>query len=521
MRFGPVPIDEALGATLAHAVKAGRRLKKGHVLTPDDLDRLREAGHREVIVARLDADDIAEDRAARAIAAALGTATIVAEQAATGRCNLHATRAGLFLADRTKVDALNAVHPGITLATLADAEPVEAGRLVATVKIIPLAVPRDAVEKAAAAAGAAIELRPFRALRVAMISTVLDTLKPSVIDKTERLTRARVDALGSRLVGHRRVAHEAGAVADALAEARGADLAIVFGASAVTDAQDVIPAAIRLAGGTVGAVGMPVDPGNLLCVGALDGMDVIGAPGCARSPALNGFDWVLHRLAAGLNVDAPWLRSLGVGGLLMEIVGRPSPREPLAVVVLAAGRSTRMGAENKLAKPLDGKPLVAHAVDAALEAGIGPVTVVTGHEAESIEAALAGRDVTFVHNADFAEGMSTSLRRGLEAVDAAAGAMIVLGDMPDVSSDAIRALAAAFHEHDMQRIVVARDTSTGRRGNPVVWPSALFGTLRAIEGDRGARDVLREREADLVAVKMEGAALDLDTPAAFAERLSR
>ncbi|TIM20530.1 MAG: 4-diphosphocytidyl-2C-methyl-D-erythritol kinase, partial [Mesorhizobium sp.] len=98
---------------------------------------------------------------------------------------------------------------------------------------------------------------------------------------------------GGRLTAERRTPHDVGAVADAAGSlARDNDIVVIFGASAMSDFGDVIPAAIEQAGGTVIRAGMPVDPGNLLVLGALAGKRVIGAPGCARSPKENGFDWV-------------------------------------------------------------------------------------------------------------------------------------------------------------------------------------------------------------------------------------
>ena len=184
----------------------------------------------------------------------------------------------------------------------------------------------------------------------------------------------------------------------------GADLLIAFGASAITDENDVIPAAIRAAGGEVSHFGMPVDPGNLLLIGELDGRPVLGAPGCARSPAENGFDWVLNRLLAGLEVRREDITGMGVGGLLMEIVSRPQPREPAAVegdkkvaaIILAAGQARRMGGPNKLTARFDGEPLVRRVAEHALKSKAGPVIVVTGHRAEEIAAALAGLDVRMV-----------------------------------------------------------------------------------------------------------------------------
>jgi molybdenum cofactor cytidylyltransferase len=153
---------------------------------------------------------------------------------------------------------------------------------------------------------------------------------------------------------------------------------------------------------------MPVDPGNLMLVASAQGKPVLGAPGCARSPKENGFDWILMRLLAGLPVAREDITGLGVGGLLMEIVTRPQPREkdkvetakPIAAVVLAAGRSTRMGAVNKLIADIGGKPLVRIAAEQALASKARPVIVVTGHQRERIENALKGLDVTFAHNPD-------------------------------------------------------------------------------------------------------------------------
>src|SRR5690606_8991058 len=153
------------------------------------------------------------------------------------------------------------------------------------------------------------------------------------------------------------------------------------------DEEDVIPAGIRRAGGRVERTGMPVDPGNLLVLGSIGDKPVIGTPGCARSPKENGFDWVLDRLCAGIPVNSGDIAKLGVGGLLMEIPSRPQPREgkpkaPLTVgaVLLAAGRSSRMGGPNKLLARFDGVPLVRHSADRLAGAtNVSPIVTVVGH----------------------------------------------------------------------------------------------------------------------------------------------
>ncbi len=190
---------------------------------------------------------------------------------------------------------------------------------------------------------------------------------------------------------------------------------LVFGASAIADRRDVIPAAIEGIGGAVEHFGMPVDPGNLMLVGNVNHVPVLGRSGCARSPKENGFDWVLMRLLAGLEVTRADITGMGVGGLLMEIVTRPQPRVPVgsdesrsvAAVVLAAGRSTRMNGPNKMLAELNGKKLVRIAVEQALASKASPVIVVTGHQSAEVKAALAGLNVTFVTNPNYADGLAT------------------------------------------------------------------------------------------------------------------
>ena len=154
-------------------------------------------------------------------------------------------------------------------------------------------------------------------------------LKESVIAKTLRALEARLAPTGAHIVAHETTPHEIDPLAGALARvSEGADLVIIFGASAITDRRDVIPAAIEAFGGRIDRFGMPVDPGNLLLLAARGDLPIVGAPGCARSPKENGFDWVLQRLIAGTPISGAEVRAMGVGGLLTEIVSRPQPREP-------------------------------------------------------------------------------------------------------------------------------------------------------------------------------------------------
>ncbi|TMJ92598.1 MAG: 4-diphosphocytidyl-2C-methyl-D-erythritol kinase [Alphaproteobacteria bacterium] len=530
MKFGAVPVAEAEGGVAVHSIRQGGLvLKKGTLIGKDEIAALKAAGIEAIVVARTEPGDVPEDAAAAEIAAAVAGEGVHVERAFTGRANLFAETAGVLVGDKGAVDRLNQVDESITFATLAAYKPVVAGEMIATVKIIPFAVAEKARDAALAVAKAArplVRIAPYRIRKIGVVSTMLPGLASKVIDKTLKVTQERLAPAAATIVAERRVPHEQRALARAMEEVlgAGAELVIVFGASAIADRRDVIPAAVEAIGGRIEHFGMPVDPGNLLLIAQARGYPVVGAPGCARSPKENGFDWVLMRLLAGLDVPRAAITGMGVGGLLMEIVTRPQPRaEPpavagrrIAAVVLAAGRSTRMGGPNKLLAEIRGRPLVRIVVDEAVASHAKPVIVVVGHERGEVEKALAGLPVQFVHNPDFAQGLGTSLKAGIAAVPAEAdGAIVCLADMPQVDASLLNRLIAAF-DPDRGALIVM-PTAEGRRGNPVLWSRRFFPDLMAIEGDVGARHFIGRYSEAAVEVPLEGKAalVDVDTPEAL------
>ncbi len=530
MKFGPVAPSDALGATAVHSIRQGELvLKKGTLIGPPEVAALKAAGVKEIVVSRLEPGDVSEDQAAAEIAKAVAGEGVRTDRAFTGRCNLFAETAGILVVEKDAIDRLNRIDEAVTLATLPAFKPVVEGEMIATVKIIPFAVAEAARDQAVATAGKAkpvVRIAPYKVRKLGIVSTLLPGLSPKVVEKTLKITTARIAPAGATIVAERRVPHEQAALAKAIDEVlkAGAGLVIVFGASAIADRRDVIPMAVEAVGGEIEHFGMPVDPGNLMLIGKARGQAVIGAPGCARSPKENGFDWVLMRMLAGLPVSREDITGMGVGGLLMEIVTRPQPRtEPqpekgrhVAAIVLAAGRSTRMGAINKLIAEIGGKPLVRIAAEQALASRAGPVIVVTGHERERVEGALAGLPVRFVHNPGYAEGLGTSLKAGIAAIPADSdGAIVCLGDMPQVDHQLIDKLLASFDPERGALVVVP--TFDGRRGNPVVWSRRFFNDLMSIQGDIGARHLIgsyAEAVAE-VPVAGEAALTDIDTPESF------
>ncbi len=528
MKFGPVPPQQALGATAVHTIRQDALvLKKGTLIGPAEVAALEKAGIKDIVVARLEPVDVSEDQAAAEIAKAVAGPGVNVDRAFTGRANLFARQAGVLVVDKESIDRLNRVDEAITFATLPAFKPVVEGEMIATVKIIPFATSEASLKAALATAGQPfIRIAPYKIKKVGVVSTLLPGLAAKVVDKTLRVTEARLAPAGATIVAERRVPHEQGAVAKAIDEVlkAGAELAVVFGASAIADRRDVIPAAVEAIGGRVEHFGMPVDPGNLMLIGQGRGQPILGAPGCARSPKENGFDWILMRLLAGLPVSREDVTGLGVGGLLMEIVTRPQPRaehelekaQRIAGVILAAGRSTRMGGPNKLLAEISGRPLVRIAAEEALASRTRPVIVVTGHQRDKVEAALGGLDVRCVHNPDFADGLSTSVRTGLAAVpDDVDGAVVCLGDMPQVTAPLIDRLIGAFDPERGALVVVP--VIDGKRGNPVVWARRFFPELMALDGDVGARHLIGRYPEAVAEVPLTGTAalVDVDTPEAL------
>ncbi len=528
MIFGDTPLDQAEGALLAHSRRAGSvMLKKGTVLDEVAIAALRGAGFNSVVAARLDPGDLLENPSADRLAARLAAPNLRATAAHTGRVNLIAEQAGLLLVDRAAIEAINLVDESLTVATLADAAVVSPGDMVATIKVIPFAVPmamQEAVE--AAASMGALSLHPFRTMKVGLVLSEMGTLKQSIIDSTISVTRDRVANFGGELLAPLRCPHDTAAIAAALGQLRasGAELLLVSAASATVDRHDVGPSAIVAAGGEITHFGMPVDPGNLICMGRIGDIHAIVLPGCARSPKLNGIDFVLARIFAGLPVGRAEIMRMGLGGLLKDTVSRPLPRvrapaqRRIAALVLAAGSSRRMGGRHKLLiAGADGRAMVARSADNLIAAGIAPILVVTGHRADDVRAALAGRDVRFVHADRHEEGLAESLKAGLAALpEDAAAVMVCLADMPLVEPATIGLIAAAYDPDEGRLIVVP--THDGVQGNPVLWDRSFVDEMMALSGDTGARALLKRHMESVAEVEIASDSVlrDFDTPESLA-----
>ncbi|MDG2243083.1 MAG: molybdopterin-binding/glycosyltransferase family 2 protein [Rhodospirillaceae bacterium] len=532
MIFSKVSVDDAEGAVLAHTIRGdGWTLKKGHPVTAEDCGVLSEAKIKTIYAALLEEGDVGEDSAALSVASGVSGIGVSLSAAHTGRCNLISDVDGVFRVNADTINRLNAVDESITIATLPDYSNVGVGQTVGTVKIIPFAVEErvlSAVMQCVGGGAFAVSVKAFQLLSVVLINTTLPALKDSVVAKTTAVTERRLQRLGAVVDKVISCAHKESDIADSVCWATdiNPDLIMIVGASVTVDRRDVVPSGIVKAGGEIEYFGMPVDPGNLMLLAKHGKTPILILPGCARSPKPNGIDWVLERLAARLPVTKSVIPSLGVGGLLVDSPMRPMPRDAavresgdekshhdIGAVVLAAGQSRRMGVVNKLLEPVNGIVLIRHTVEQLLASKVCSVVVVTGYECDKIESALSGLNITFVHNPEFDEGLSTSLVSGLYAVpNICAGALVCLGDMPGVLSDHIDALIDRFDPGADRSIGVP--VHMGKRGNPILWARRFFDTMVDVSGDVGARHLIGAN-ADLVyEVEFDDTAIltDLDTP---------
>ena len=332
MKFGEVPIDESVGAILAHKLydKTGKLiLNKGRRLAATDLAALRQLGLERVTVTQLDAADLHEDAAAARIGAAIAGAHVKMRAPGVGRANLSAAERGLLHVDVPRLELINNIYDGITIASLREFSLVDVGEMVALVKVVPFGVPAARVvdvERIAEARGAILRLRPLQRKRVALIVSGAEATRVRLMKSFHQPVRQRIEGWGSELLAPAFTLHNAPAIADAIRAFAAADMILIAGISAIIDREDVVPSALRLAGGSITLHGVPVDPGTLLMMGYLGEIPVVGAPGCIKSPKTNVIDWILPRLLSGERLTRANLVSMGHGGLLKDIAERPMPR---------------------------------------------------------------------------------------------------------------------------------------------------------------------------------------------------
>jgi molybdenum cofactor cytidylyltransferase len=336
MKFGPIPLDQAEGKILAHNIAHRSRpgtLRKGKTIDAADVSVLASEGYSAVYAVELEEDDVDEDHAARRVAeaAAAGCCGLVIQGPSDGRVNLAAAVSGVLRVDPARLEQVNRCE-GVTFATLRSYRLVRPGQVVATIKIIPYALPVGVLERAEQAARGDAPLLWVSELKARAVGLLLSGLPAAagrVVRSFEAPLRKRIESWGSQLMqvdyvalnGNRDEVDLAAALCQQIE--RGCELVVLAGETSIMDRNDVAPRAVIQAGGQVLSVGAPVEPGNLLMLAQLEGVPVVGLPGCARSPKENVVDWVLPVLLAGDPLDAVDVAGMGYGGLMED-----DPQEP-------------------------------------------------------------------------------------------------------------------------------------------------------------------------------------------------
>jgi hypothetical protein len=309
-------------------------LRKGKPLSEENLEKLRRLGRSSVYVAIMEPDDVEENKAARRVAEAICGPGLHIVGVASGRANLLADEIGVLRIDVDRLAQINECD-GITLATLATHSPVHARQIVATVKIIPYAVPESIVLAAETIAGQNASVVRVDALPTRSVGMVLSgstSLHTRLTSDFAPLSE-RIEKLGSSVARTDFVALDDEPDEAALARMlkqhvdSGMGMILLAGETAIMDAHDIVPRAVERAGGHVESVGAPVDPGNLLMLAYIGDVPIVGAPGCARSRKTNIVDWILPRLLVGDKLTRRDIVELGHGGLLQDIRERGMPRD--------------------------------------------------------------------------------------------------------------------------------------------------------------------------------------------------
>ena len=529
---------ESKGSILAQSYNLSeRKLSKGTRVSKAIVELLNKENIKSILCAVPDENDMDEDAAAEAISNAIDRNRIYAEEASTGRVNFRTPALGVVRYNRELIKKINLVDESIAFSIVEHNQLLAKNDLIATLKIIPFFASKIYVERVVALLSKyeIFKIHRLEEKKVDFIQTYYNWQKRSIFKATSNVTRSRLDALGCLLEKETLIPHDHESLCSEIKSSldSGAQVLLISGASAITDRSDYIPKAILSVGGEIIQYGLAVDPGNLLLIGQIGSTTVIGMPGCARSPKLNGFDWVLQLLMANIPITKEELADMGAGGLLMEIASRPLPRalsksvykrgKKIMGVILAAGNSTRMGKDNKLLRNVGDASLVRNTAVEMLNSDVDSCSIVLGYQSDKVAEVIKDLNISLILNPLWQEGQASSLKAALNTLDDTySDLLIMLGDLPGVKSRHINTIIEEHLLTNNRRSKITIPSFNGKKGNPVIWGRSFFPDLSNLEGDVGGRALFNHHPAAINLLDMDDPAVvtDTDTPEDFENFMS-
>ena len=529
---------ESKGSILAQSYNLSeRKLSKGTRVSKAIVELLNKENIKSILCAVPDENDMDEDAAAEAISNAIDRNRIYAEEASTGRVNFRTPALGVVRYNRELIKKINLVDESIAFSIVEHNQLLAKNDLIATLKIIPFFASKIYVERVVALLSKyeIFKIHRLEEKKVDFIQTYYNWQKRSIFKATSNVTRSRLDALGCLLEKETLIPHDHESLCSEIKSSldSGAQVLLISGASAITDRSDYIPRAILSVGGEIIQYGLAVDPGNLLLIGQIGSTTVIGMPGCARSPKLNGFDWVLQLLMANIPITKEELADMGAGGLLMEIASRPLPRalsksvykreKKIMGVILAAGNSTRMGKDNKLLRNVGDASLVRNTAVEMLNSDVDSCSIVLGYQSDKVAEVIKDLNISLILNPLWQEGQASSLKAALNTLDDTySDLLIMLGDLPGVKSRHINTIIEEHLLTNNRRSKITIPSFNGKKGNPVIWGRSFFPDLSNLEGDVGGRALFNHHPAAINLLDMDDPAVvtDTDTPEDFENFMS-
>jgi molybdenum cofactor cytidylyltransferase len=521
MYFGNINVKDSLNCILAHTIVINnKKFAKGTIITEKDKSYFINNKIKTIVCAKLGKNDFHEDKAANIIAETFKNNSIASEKAYTGRANILANKSGLLVIDEEKIHKFNNISDDITIATLNNNSTVKKGEMIATIKIISFAVKDSFINKIKNSIyKKAILINPYINKKCALILTHHKKQNVKLNAISERRINDRLKNLNCSLDIISNCEHDTKEISKNIniILKQKIDLLLILGSSAIVDIKDKIPEAINNSKGKIVRFGMPVDPGNLLLLGKIKNTHVIGLPGCARSPSLNGFDWVLEKVISGTNITKLNISNMGVGGLLKTLnvrakIEKKSKNYNVTNIILAAGQSKRMHKINKLLIKIANETIIEKIVDNSLKSIANNTIVVLGYESDILQRLLNNKNITTIVNKEYLKGQSSSLQLGISALpEDCDAAIVILGDMPDISPTLINQLIKNYNPNDNKSIIIP--TYKNRKGNPVLIDREFFPEILSIKGDKGAKDIIEANKKYISEIPQKNSKIieDIDT----------